>query len=227
MTAIGYLTLARVVDRLLPSPIRRRLLRNTLNRLRSECMAGRSPSQQTLELARLAWGNRDFAADVDYLQVVAASISNTTGPILECGSGLTTLVAAVLLEGRNRECIALEHDPLWRDRVTSTLEALDLTDVSVRAAPLRSYGDFDWYSLPDEMPATLEVVICDGPPKSTKGGRYGAWPLLVDRFTPATCVLLDDASRSGEKAVLEKWGEDFGISIDSHPSRQFAIVRPR
>ena len=46
---------------------------------------------------------------------------HTTGPILECGSGLSTILLAAVAEKRNQLVIALEHDLQWHQRMARVL----------------------------------------------------------------------------------------------------------
>jgi hypothetical protein len=53
---------------------------------------------------RSAWGNDGWSADLEYLRAVADRMRGVTGPVLECGSGLTTIVMGVLAERRGVPC---------------------------------------------------------------------------------------------------------------------------
>ena len=49
--------------------------------------------------------------------------STTKGPMLECGSGVTTILMGILCGRRNVEVWSLEHFGEWRDRVSETLKS--------------------------------------------------------------------------------------------------------
>jgi len=173
------------------------------------------------------WGNPNFVALPEYLHEVAERCASATGPVLECGSGLTTLVAGALAAPRGIEVWALEHDPAWFERTRAAVERWKLPNVHVLLAPLRDYGDHAWYDVPlDVMPVRFSLVVCDGPPGTTKGGRYGLVPLLRDRLAPHCVILLDDASRPGERAVLERWREELPMTVEFRPAgtREYAIA---
>ena len=94
-------------------------------------------------------------------------------------------------------------------------------------APLRNYGDFTWYDPPtDEVPHGIRLVVCDGPPGSTPGGRYGLLPVLGDRLDPGAVVLLDDAERATETHVLERWRAERALEVQHfRPSRSgYAVI---
>ncbi len=72
--------------------------------------------------------------------------------------------------------------------------------------PLVSYGPFDWYSVgPHVLPRSFSLVVCDGPPGDTRGGRMGLMPVLHDHLAPGCRIPVDDTFRSGERHVIEQW----------------------
>jgi predicted O-methyltransferase YrrM len=140
----------------------------------------------------------------EFLDAVAAAAKSERGPILECGSGLTTLILAVAAERSRAEVWSLENDPEWYLRVQSVLREFGL-QVLLRRVPLRSYGEFDWYDVEGLELPVFSVVVCDGPPGETRGGRYGLLPVLQERLATGCTVLVDDAARPSEQAMLERW----------------------
>jgi hypothetical protein len=113
--------------------------------------------------------------------------------------------------------------------VRSVLESLGISTVHLHLTPLRRYGDFDWYSLPlGSMPHTFRLVICDGPPGTTRGGRYGLLPVMRTRLPKGSLVLLDDTARPEEQELIQRWATEAGWSAtpqgqDDSCSR-FAII---
>jgi hypothetical protein len=188
---------------------------------------GRVPSDRLLRRLRRGWGNEDWSAHLAYLRAVCVFASDAGGPILECGSGLTTvLIGAMCAEGA--EPISVEHSPEWARRVNAALARHGLPG-RVEHRPLQSYEGFDWYEpsfLADRF--GFRLVICDGPPGSTEGGRYGLLPLCRDHLAAEWVILADDAERPGDAAVLERWKREFGCTyrIESGPDADFAVIRP-
>jgi predicted O-methyltransferase YrrM len=148
--------------------------------------------------------------------------------IVEFGSGESTRVLAWACETADVQCAitSLEHDP---DYVETTRERLRLqrTSVSVRVllAPVvaRKWTEtmvsqyrFDRAEMASSHPADL--VIIDGPPEAL-GGREGTFYQAIELSRPGTLILLDDASRPGEKHALSRWGDTFAdaISIELVP----------
>src|SRR5262249_4210812 len=160
---------------------------------------------QSLKRLQTAWDNEGMAAQTAYLREVARHASQTSGPILECGSGLTTLIIGLFAGRRGIKSWTLEHFAAWHQRVSETLARLQISTVKNYLAPLKDYGEFSWYDPPREgLPDRFSLIVCDGPPGSTKGGRYGVVPVLKDKFAPSTIILLDDADREAEADALRR-----------------------
>jgi Methyltransferase domain len=178
-------------------------------------------------LARLweAWGNEGWSGDADYLRAVCEYATTTPGQVLECGSGLTTILLSALA-GEEKKPISLEHLGEWCERVEQTLFRHGLPS-GLHHTPLRHYAGFDWYTADFlERDHRFGLVICDGPPGSTLGGRYGLLPVCRDHLAPDCVILLDDADRPQERTILERWRREFGIAyrIESAPLGEYAVA---
>ncbi len=130
--------------------------------------------------------------------------------IVECGSGVSTVVLARLLRARGRGAlIAVEHDAGWASRVRELLAGEGLEDVArVVHAPLS--GDPRWYdrAAVQELPVGIDLLVVDGPPAHLPGDalrRAPALELLDPRLAPGATVVLDDIDRPGERDVLAGW----------------------
>lgn len=191
---------------------------------------GESPTREMLQTLSLGWGNDGFTANVDYLQEVAKNATTTEGPILECGSGLTTLLLGLLAGRRGVAIRSLEHSPQWQQRISRVLSENKISNVEVLSSPLRDYGDFSWYNPPlKELPDQFRLVICDGPPGDTKGGRYGLFPVFGGRLPKGTVIVLDDANRPAEIELVNRWKNevDLGVEVFNKPAGSFATLVKR
>jgi hypothetical protein len=188
-------------------------------RFRALLVSGRSMALPPL---RAAWGNPGFTAHVSYLSAVLDYAEGERGPILECGSGLTTLLLALVAP---RAVWSLEHTKEWQRHVQTRLW-LAGTQANLLLAPLTSYGRFQWYEVPATLPREFRLVVCDGPPGTTPGGRYGLFPLLGDRLLKGAVILLDDARRLDEQGVLQRWEREAGwrYTIKDSGTGAYAIV---
>lgn len=154
------------------------------------------------------WGN-SWSAQHEYLSACLEHVRDSDGPVLECGSGLSTVLAGAVAQSRGIRIFSLEHDPKWAARTQKYLDKYRIYSVTMAVAPIRSFGDFDWYSLPSlqTIPGKIALVICDGPPGGTRGGRYGLVPVMLDKLRPDCTILLDDGARDDERAIAARWGQ--------------------
>jgi hypothetical protein len=188
---------------------------------------GELPSRATLQSLSLGWGNDGYAANLDYLEEVAKNAATTAGPILECGSGLTTLLLGMLAGRRGVVVRSLEHSAEWQQRISTVLTQNRIANVKVLTSPLRDYGDFSWYDPPlQNLPDNFRLVVCDGPPGMTKGGRYGLLPVFGARLPEGAVIVLDDAGRPGEVELVNRWQREVDLAVQfvSKPAGNFATL---
>ncbi|WP_420466577.1 hypothetical protein [Panacagrimonas sp.] len=176
--------------------------------------AGQSPGWLDVVLLALAWGNLGYAAGFAYLRHVGRKVAASQGPILECGSGATTLLIAALTAPRGIDFVVLEHNREWFEHLARVLRALGLGHVKLRHAPLVTYAGYRWYEPPAEPAAGhFHLVVCDGPPGSTPGGRYGLMPVMGPRLSSNCVILLDDTHRQAERRIIEMWRRYRRLSV--------------
>jgi hypothetical protein len=188
---------------------------------------GELPTRQVLEDLSLGWGNEGFAANIDYLEEVARNAVTTEGPILECGSGLTTLLLGVLAGRRGVKVRSLEHSAEWQQRIAAVLKKHRIVNVEVLSSPLRDYGPFSWYDPPlQQLPNNFRFVVCDGPPGMTKGGRYGLLPVVGSRLPQGAVIVLDDAGRPGEVELVNRWKQEVDLTVEmfEKPAGSYAML---
>lgn len=160
--------------------------------------------------------------DPRFLVEVAERAASAQGPILECGSGLTTLVAAAYAA---QSVWSLEHHFRYGEVVRRSLAHSGLDNsVTILHAPLIDYRRFTWYSVPRKLPNTFDLVICDGPPSDTPGGRYGLLPIMAERLSSSTIILLDDARRPDEQEILSAWRAYYSLAELGHSTSRHAVL---
>lgn len=130
--------------------------------------------------------------------------------IVECGSGVSTILLARLLRQRGAGTVAaIEHDGDWAALVDDLLRRESLTDIAeVVHAPLE--GDPLWYAAAplEALPAEIDLLVVDGPPAYQPGHehrRAPALPFFAPRLVDGATVVLDDIARPGELGVLARW----------------------
>jgi hypothetical protein len=160
------------------------------------------------------WGNELWSAWSEYLAACVEHALTTDGPILECGSGLSTILVGIVAQRRGISHSVLEHIPEWAARVSSQLARYRVHS-KIDCAPLRDYEEFAWYDVPTGlMSQDYALVICDGPPGSVKGGRFGLLPIMRSRLAPSCVILLDDAYRQQERQIADQWKAMLGVPYE-------------
>ncbi|WP_066558824.1 class I SAM-dependent methyltransferase [Croceicoccus bisphenolivorans] len=149
-----------------------------------------------------------WKADTFFLHRIVATIEELRpATVVELGAGASSLVCAraLQLNGGGRLHSYDQHAQF----VSATREWLDDFGVTaqIRHAPLGAQGgDWPgaWYELSD-VPASIDLLIIDGPPWAVHPFVRGAAEILFDRLSPGAVVLLDDAARPGERLVAQRW----------------------
>ncbi|MGE0635719.1 MAG: hypothetical protein AB7P01_04705 [Bacteroidia bacterium] len=148
--------------------------------------------------------------------------------VLEFGSGLSTILMARLIKKNNLSCkiYSVEHDKNWFDLLNTILKKENTIENVVSIyAPLtpseKSKNNLEWYneeailnSLPEN--SLFDLVIIDGPPaheRSKSVSRYPALPFLNNKLNKSYSLYMDDASRKGEREVINYWKEEFKFSF--------------
>jgi len=208
------------LKQIVPAPLKRAAkelhaqmkLRRAIERI-ANLPLGAVPTPEMLTDLQAGWANDGFAARIDFLTEVATRAATTAGPILECGSGMTTLLMGLLAGRRGVQTYSLEHIEEWRARVLDAIQQFEIPNVEILLTPLRDFDGFSWYDAPlAELPNRFDLLICDGPPGETRGGRYGLLPVMRERLGKGAVILLDDTERSGEAEVLRRWMNEAKLS---------------
>lgn len=163
------------------------------------------PNQHGIPLSDL------WSAMPDFLHHVARHcLLHRPNNIVECGSGVSTVVLALCLRRIGSGHIySLEHDPEYAVRTRNMLKEYGLEDIAtvIDAALVDTIVNNEswiWYSL-DNLPdaVVIDLLVIDGPP-TPMGAlmRYSAGPMLFPRLSPRAVVFLDDANREDEKSCF-------------------------
>jgi predicted O-methyltransferase YrrM len=172
-----------------------------------------------------------WAATARSVLAIVEEIQRAPGPVtvLDCGSGSSTVLDALLLKqrGAGGHVYALEADPAFAAETRGYLRAHGAEDFgTVVDAPVTEVvlpdGDrAPWYdvaALPDI--GQVDVLFVDGPIGSiAHHARYPAFPLLADRLADGALVVLDDTNRPDEKEIVRRWVEE------EHAGRRLTVLR--
>jgi hypothetical protein len=178
-----------------------------------------------------AWGNPGFSADKDFLAQLLNFLGR--GPVLECGTGATTLLANEMGLRHGFKTYSLEQDPGWAKFVRRFLNGSRAAQII--DTPLKDFGSYQWYEVHPHLPSHFALVICDGPyiDKSLGEPYYSAWRYGVLAWLKETgrtfdVLLFDDANDVRGPALLERWEREFAVKVETMKSScgECAIVRP-
>ncbi len=162
---------------------------------------------------------RGWAASPDFVKLVITTVlDRRPKTIVELGSGVSTLVSAYCLERLDAggTIYSVEHQRRFVDRMHTTVRRHALGDhVELIHAPLKELEIEDttyrWYDT--ELLASLDdidMLVVDGPPSETGPmARYPALPVLKDRLARDAVILVDDAARKDEGAMVARWGQRY------------------
>jgi tetratricopeptide (TPR) repeat protein len=173
------------------------------------------------------WGNKGWSANLGFAKQMVELAAATDQPILECGSGYTTFLLGHLASQRGVEVWTLEHNEKWHAYINRALERADLHRANVCLTPLCDYGDFDWYDVAAlNLPDAFGLVVCDGPPGRTRGGRSGFFPVMRRHLAADCTILLDDVQRDDEMELAQAWAAsgEFSLALSDADNKQFAIL---
>jgi len=214
---------AKIFINLIPPPIRR-FLRNKYRALvfrRALSKLARDPQRALQVQSKVipdlirGWGNEEYSAGEEFLRACLKYALRTQGPILECGSGLTTIVLGMITKDSGKTIWSLEDNHKWGEIVNRYIRNNNINSVHLFIKSLKAYRDFSWYDPPSEMmPDDFSLVVCDGPPGKTAGGRYGFVPVMGTHLKSGTVILLDDADRKPEQDIAARWANELKTSLE-------------
>jgi len=147
---------------------------------------------------------RDWVISPDLASIIVREVlDRKSSVILECGSGLSTLLMSYCVISNGKGHIwSLEHDAKYARLAEKLIDSHGMKQTStVIHAPLkevflrgRSWLWYDSSILKDIGP--IDIAVIDGPPKRVqRNARYPALPLIYRYLSEDAIVILDDASR--------------------------------
>lgn len=180
----------------------------------------------------LGWGNYGYSASPALVQFACEqAMRQPSRNVLELGCGLTTLALGLVAEHLGNRIQSIDHELNWCSRLRSILAGLGITSVTVEHRALEDYGHFDWYRS-DDLPdlQSIGLLLVDGPPGITRGGRRGAIDVLATRLPDDVHVILDDVNRDDELRLATEWAASKAMTVEKYrvsSNRAFAHLTPR
>ena len=156
--------------------------------------------------------------------------------MVELGSGVSSLVIGYGLQkyGGGR-LLSLEHDGRWSEQTRRWVASHGLESVvTVVDAPLQSVAllgeRWRWYDMSALARIdSIDLLVVDGPPFFVQPlARYPAVPLLAHVLAPHSVTMLDDAARTEERQIVDRWREEYGpFEVDIRPTERGAAILRR
>ncbi len=160
----------------------------------------------------------EWAASPDFLQIVSEIILDSKPrTVVECGSGVSTVVVGYVLEKNKRGRIfSLENKNNFYEKNNHLIARHNLRKhVSIVHAPLveckvndNSYKWYDTAQIADLE--SIDVLIVDGP----AGNRYPALPLLFNQLSDNSFVIIDDCNREKDGENVLRWLSEFPLEAE-------------
>lgn len=131
------------------------------------------------------------------------------GDILECGSGLSTLVLGEALKGTEFYVWALENDLEWWKVTSRWLQRYEIGNVNLVYAPIvPDDKNGDWYGYDyAPLPPAFDGVLIDGPWRQT-AEREGVFKHLGERIAHARTWIVDDCGDPVQADMLARHAGD-------------------
>jgi Methyltransferase domain len=158
-----------------------------------------------------------WAIEPDFARLVVAEASRRPENVIECGSGITTLLLAMMLRQNGAARLySLEHDERFAEDTRDRLERTGLTEqVELIVAPLarQTFGEttVDWYDLnaaQDRLPTAADLLVVDGPPAVEPWARWPALEVFGPQLVRGATVLMDDGRRVHERRTAYRWAAE-------------------
>lgn len=182
-------------------------------------MAIREGSEEITDYLDLldAWNN-PFAASSVMLKGLAETVRSLGGPVLELGSGLSTLIMASANTQADIHC--LENSPIFAEHLRIEANKMGLSNIHIHCRPLKN----GWYDADDLPDLPWRLVVIDGPPRKD-GARMPAF----DRFDLShAAVFADDVQRDGgAPELIAALSRTHDVRVINDDKRSFAIGAPR
>ena len=143
--------------------------------------------------------------------------------IVECGSGLSTVIMGNYARHSGARVVSLDHDHRFAGQTSGLLSQHNLSEfVDLRTVDLAGSPPMYQTDLPDG----IEFALIDGPPEST-GGRKATLDALMPHMAPRWSAWLDDGARKIERQALKGWRDRHGVKTSpTNLPHSPVIIRP-
>ncbi len=160
---------------------------------------------------------QDWSAAADFLGLISNyCLSKKPRTILECSSGLSTIILARCCEiNQYGNVISLENGADYSADTRQNISQYALNNyATIVDTPLVKQkihdNDYLWYDTDISALTEIDLLVIDGPNGYIqKNSRYPALPVLRPVFAKQCTVFLDDAARTDEQAIIAQWRQQY------------------
>ena len=143
-----------------------------------------------------------YSALEDVLMMCALLARKVKGPIIETGSGITSITLAAATD---QPVYSLEHDEFWAEKTEQMAVEAGIDNLHVVKCAIKD----NWYELPDDLPSKFALALNDGPPR-----LLGDRMMFFEYFGDADSIIVDDADDPGYGDALKAWCSQHNRKID-------------
>jgi hypothetical protein len=159
-----------------------------------------------------------WGAQIDVLALAVGLARNASKPILEAGSGLSTVLMAAATD---QTVYCLEHHAFYAAQTEFLARQAGVSNICIVQNPIKD----EWYDiesdLPD-LPSSFSLGVVDGPPRIF-GDRMGFFPVFGEK---CDTILIDDADDRGYREKLSDWAASQGRGFEPGDDRA-AVILPK
>lgn len=181
----------------------RRISGETLSYIVPRLRAGEETERDYGEAFQYAQNN--FAASPDVLALCVGVARKCRGPIIETGSGLSSVLMAAVSDS---QVYSLEHIQHYAARTLSMAEEAGVSNLGMCYAPLKDFWyDYDKFDLPNKF----ALGLCDGPPRLL-GSRMRFFDVIAPK---CTAIIVDDFKNDNNFAgKVREWCSASGRTLE-------------
>lgn len=158
---------------------------------------------------------RGWAGSPDFLlKLVELIVSESPKYVVEIGSGVSSIVLGAAMKKFSQGKVdSFDHEEAFGIKTKRFLEVNGVQNVvNINYSRLMPYSfnenNWLWYDKLqiDKIESGIDLLVVDGPPRFIQEkSRFLALPILFDRLSKKSAIVLDDANRENEKHVIEDW----------------------
>ena len=159
------------------------------------------------------WGDASLAGGDGFVTTCLAEAARGTGPVLQCGAGLMTLLLGIVAERADTHLWTLEHDVHQANAVRSWLQQYEISKAHVIAAPPDIVEGCASYVVDyARLPANFALVVCEGS-SAVPGSAQGVLTRVGEHIHPQGVILVHHAKRRRDVEFLAQWSKQAGASM--------------